>query len=76
MKITKVLDLRGKECPRVILLIRQEMETMDENDIVKVISSDGGSVNEMKCYAAYMKVKILEKAINKSKSEYIYIIQK
>jgi len=72
----EILDLRGKQCPEVILMLRKKMAKMCAGDIVKVISGDAGSIEEMECYVKYGGAKLINKSINKEKDEYIYMIQK
>jgi tRNA 2-thiouridine synthesizing protein A len=51
MDFTKELDARGLSCPLPILRTRKSLEPMATGEVLKVISTDAGSVKDMQSFA-------------------------
>lgn len=58
---TKTLDVKGLKCPMPIVKAKKELDTLVSGDILKVISTDKGSVLDMQGWAKTNKAaKLLE----------------
>ncbi len=48
---TKVLDCKGMNCPLPILKTKKEIDKMDSGEILKMVSTDPGSTNDVMAWA-------------------------
>ena len=68
------LDCKGLSCPLPILKTRKAMETLSSGDILKILCTDPGSVNDMSSWSNSIGHIILSS--DKEDGTYIYLIQK
>jgi tRNA 2-thiouridine synthesizing protein A len=48
---TKVLDCQGMNCPLPILKTKKEIDKMESGEILKMVSTDPGSTNDVMAWA-------------------------
>ena len=51
MDIHKELDTRGLNCPRPILKAKKSLNEMESGQLLKVVSTDPGSVRDFQAFA-------------------------
>ena len=51
IKFDQVLDAKGLSCPLPILKTKKAMETLSKDQVLKVVSTDAGSKNDMSSWA-------------------------
>ncbi|MHA1303684.1 MAG: sulfurtransferase TusA family protein [Candidatus Heimdallarchaeaceae archaeon] len=51
VKITKTLDVKGLSCPLPILKTQKAIKEIDIGEIIEVIVTDPGSVNDFKAWS-------------------------
>ncbi len=51
IKFDQVLDAKGLSCPLPILKTKKAMETLSKDQVLKVVSTDAGSKNDMASWA-------------------------
>jgi TusA-related sulfurtransferase len=51
MQIDKELDTRGLNCPLPILKAKKTLAEMDSGQLLKVVSTDAGSVRDFQAFA-------------------------
>lgn len=51
MDFTKELDARGLNCPLPILKTKKSLDGMASGEVLKVVSTDAGSVKDMQAFA-------------------------
>ena len=52
MNYDKELDARGLACPLPIIKTKKMLNTMTAGQVLKVVSTDAGSVKDMEAFAA------------------------
>ena len=70
----KNLDTRGLACPLPILKIKKSLAEMTSGQILKVISTDRGSVKDVQAFANQTGNVLLSSSIDGG--EYIFFMQK
>jgi TusA-related sulfurtransferase len=55
MNYDKMLDVRGLSCPMPIVKARQEVNTLQPGQVLKVLSTDRGSVKDFQGWAQAAK---------------------
>lgn len=68
------LDARGLNCPLPILKTKKALAGMASGQVLKVISTDCGSVKDMESFSSQTGNPLLEQAENDG--EYIFFMQK
>ena len=68
------LDCKGLSCPLPILKTRKAMDALACIDILKILCTDPGSINDMSSWSNSMGHIILSS--DEEDSTYIYLIQK
>ncbi|MGD2123533.1 MAG: sulfurtransferase TusA family protein [Gemmatimonadota bacterium] len=68
------LDARGLLCPLPILKTRFKMDTMASGQILRVISTDAGSVKDMEAFARQTDNELLSSATEGG--EYVFLLKK
>ena len=68
------LDCKGLSCPLPILKTRKTMETISSGDILKILCTDLGSVNDMSSWSNSIFHEILSSY--EEDDTYIFLIQK
>jgi len=74
MNIDKELDARGLNCPLPILKTKKSLADMTSGQVLKVISTDCGSVKDMQAFSAQTGNPLLEQA--EENGEYVFFVQK
>jgi tRNA 2-thiouridine synthesizing protein A len=74
MQVAKVLDCKGKCCPEPILDIKNAMGELKSGDVVELLATDAGSVNDMASWSKRTGNKILEQ--KQDGSTYVFYVQK
>ena len=52
MNYDKELDARGLACPLPIIKTKKSLQSMSPGQVLKVVSTDAGSVKDMEAFAA------------------------
>ena len=74
MNVDKELDARGLNCPLPILKTKKSLADMASGQVLKVVSTDCGSVKDMQAFSAQTGNPLLEQA--EENGEYIFFVQK
>jgi len=74
MNFDKELDTRGMNCPLPILKTKKALADMTTGQILKVISTDAGSVKDMQAFANQTGNPLVSSS--EEKGEYIFMMQK
>lgn len=74
MNFDKELDTRGMNCPLPILKTKKALADMTTGQILKVISTDAGSVKDMQAFANQTGNSLVSSS--EEKGEYIFMMQK
>ncbi|MES0491750.1 MAG: sulfurtransferase TusA family protein [Leptospirales bacterium] len=76
MSVTEneVLDARGMNCPLPVLKTKKTIDGMTKGQILKVIATDPGSVNDMDSWARRTGNEIVDREENDG--EFVYFIKK
>ncbi len=74
MSFDKELDTRGMNCPLPILKTKKALADMTTGQVLKVISTDAGSVKDMQAFANQTGNTLISSA--EEKGEYIFMMQK
>lgn len=74
MNADKELDARGLNCPLPILKTKKSLSAMETGQILKVVSTDCGSVKDMQAFANQTGNKLLEQS--EANGEYVFFMQK
>lgn len=74
MNVDKELDARGLNCPLPILKTKKSLADMASGQVLKVISTDCGSVKDMQAFANQTGNPLLEQT--ETNGEYIFFMQK
>ena len=74
MSIDKELDTRGMNCPLPILKTKKALAEMTTGQILKVVSTDAGSVKDMQAFANQTGNTLVSSS--EEKGEYIFMMQK
>lgn len=74
MNVDKELDARGLNCPLPILKTKKSLSDMTTGQVLKVISTDAGSVKDMQAFANQTgNVLVSQSEVN---GEYVFFMQK
>lgn len=74
MNFDKELNARGMSCPLPILKTKKALADMASGQVLKVISTDSGSVKDMQAFADQTGNALLSTA--EENKEYIFYMQK
>ena len=70
----KVLDARGLACPMPIIKARQEINTLQPQNVLKVLSTDRGSVKDFQGWAQTAKnVELLAQETETENGKEVYV---
>lgn len=72
--ITTELDCRGLKCPMPIIKTRKAIELLKSGDILKMLATDPGSINDVKAWSKRTGNKLLSE--NHQQGEFIFIISR
>lgn len=73
-KVDMELDCRGMACPIPILKTKKAIDSMDSGQVLKMISTDPGSVNDVNAWSRRTGHPLLES--EQVDSEYTFYLQK
>jgi tRNA 2-thiouridine synthesizing protein A len=74
MDFTRELDARGLNCPLPILKTKKSLDTMAAGDVLKVVSTDSGSVKDMQAFAKQTGNELL--GSEESGKDYVFFLRK
>ena len=74
VEITLELDCRGLKCPMPIIKTRRAIEKLNSKDVLKMMATDPGSINDIKAWSKRTGNTLLEE--DHQQGEYIFIISK
>ncbi len=74
MQFDRVLDVRGLACPMPIVKARQEINQLQVGQVLKVLSTDRGSVKDFQGWAQTAKnIQLLAQETEKENDKEIYV---
>lgn len=74
MNFDRVLDARGLACPMPIVKARQEINQLQVGQVLKVLSTDRGSVKDFQGWAQTAKnIQLLAQETEKENDKEIYV---
>jgi len=74
MKYDKMLDVRGLSCPMPIVKARQEVNTLQPGQVLKVLSTDRGSVKDFQGWAQTAKnIELLAQQTEQLDGQDVYV---
>ena len=68
------LDTRGLNCPLPILKAKKALAQMQSGQVLRVVSTDGGSVRDFQAFAKQTGNELVEQT--NTASEYIHILRR
>jgi len=68
------LDTRGLLCPLPILKTRFKIDTLTSGQVLKVLSTDAGSVRDMEAFARQTQNELLDTMVDQG--EYVFYLRK
>lgn len=74
MSFDKELDTRGMNCPLPILKTKKALAEMASGQVLKVVSTDAGSVKDMAAFANQTGNTLVSSA--EEKGEYVFMMKK
>ena len=74
MDFNKELDARGLNCPLPILKTRKSLADMAPGQVLKVISTDAGSVKDMQAFAKQTGNELLDSRTEGN--QYVFFLKK
>ena len=74
VKADKELDARGLNCPLPVLKTKKAMEELQAGQVLKMMATDPGSVNDMDSWAKRTGNEIIER--EESNGEFSFYIKK
>ena len=74
MKFDQELDCRGLNCPLPVLKAKKTMDGMSSGDVLKMISTDPGSKNDISAWGKRTGNEVL--GLKDEGGEFVYFIKK
>ena len=74
MNFDKELDARGLNCPLPILKTKKSLADMTSGQVLKVVSTDAGSIKDMQAFANQTGNTLVSST--EEKGEYVFLMQK
>lgn len=74
MNIDKELDVRGLSCPLPILRTRQVLKAIEAGKVLKITSTDPGSLRDFEAFATQTGNELVE--TRQSNGEYVFVLRK
>lgn len=74
MNFDKELDARGLNCPLPILKTKKSLADMTTGQVLKVISTDAGSIKDMQAFASQTGNTLVSST--QENGEYVFLMQK
>lgn len=75
MNFDTELDARGLACPMPLLKLKQCLNKMDSGQVIRVLTTDPGSVRDFAAFLRQVSSELLEQAENDS-GEFCFYIRK
>ena len=74
MNYDKMLDVRGLSCPMPIVKARQEVNTLQPGQVLKLLSTDRGSVKDFQGWAQAAKnIELLAQETEQMDGKEVYV---
>ncbi|WP_297461083.1 sulfurtransferase TusA family protein [Ferrovum sp.] len=74
MQADKELDVRGMSCPLPILKTKKSLVDMGSGQVLRVISTDGGSVGDMQAFSKQTGHELI--SVVQEGGEYTFFLRK
>jgi len=74
MNTQKVLDTRGLNCPLPILKAKKALADMASGELLKVVSTDPGSVRDFQAFARQTGNEMVEQT--SAASEFVHVLRR
>jgi tRNA 2-thiouridine synthesizing protein A len=74
MDTAKELDTRGLNCPLPILKAKKALADMASGDLLRVVSTDAGSVRDFQAFARQTGNTLVEQS--QSASEFVHLLRR
>jgi tRNA 2-thiouridine synthesizing protein A len=74
IQFDQVLDCRGMSCPLPVVKTKKQIDTMAAGQVLKMIASDPGSINDMNAWAKRTGNEMLSH--REEEDSYIFYIKK
>ncbi len=74
MHIDKEIDTRGLNCPLPILKAKKALSELESGQVLKVVSTDGGSLRDFQAFAKQTGHELLEQQT--VGSEFIHVLRR
>jgi tRNA 2-thiouridine synthesizing protein A len=74
MNVDKELDARGLNCPLPILKTKKSLADMQSGQILRVVSTDCGSVKDMQAFANQTGNQLVSQ--EEQNGEYVFLMKK
>ncbi|GAC1606650.1 MAG: sulfurtransferase TusA family protein [Ramlibacter sp.] len=74
MKIDKEIDTRGLNCPLPILKAKKALTEMHTGELLKVVSTDAGSVRDFQAFARQTGNELVEQ--QNAGQEYTHVLRR
>lgn len=74
MQIDKEIDTRGLNCPLPILKAKKALSELQSGQVLKVVSTDSGSVRDFQAFAKQTGNELLEQQT--VEKEYIHVLRR
>jgi len=78
MQIDKELDTRGLNCPLPILKAKKALADMQSGQLLKVVSTDAGSVRDFQAFAKQTGNELVDQQTiaTESGSDYVHVLKR
>ena len=74
MEVSKEIDTRGLNCPLPILKAKKALTELQSGQLLRVISTDGGSVRDFQAFAKQTGNELVEQQT--VGNEYIHVLRR
>ncbi len=74
MQADKEIDTRGLNCPLPILKAKKALAEMSSGQVLKVVSTDPGSVRDFKAFARQTGNELVEQT--SAETEYVHLLRR
>ena len=74
MEVQKELDTRGLNCPLPILKAKKALAEMASGDVLRVLSTDAGSVRDFQAFARQTGNELLQQ--DSASGEFVHLLRR
>ena len=74
MEANKEIDTRGMNCPLPILKAKKALADMQSGEVLKVVSTDPGSMRDFQAFARQTGNELVEQ--NASNDEFVHLLRR